>query len=89
MDDYRHQVDSLQAQLDEAHADIRDFTESSKELQDELEKELGRLEKGERDMRRSLEHAAAETDEWKVSPRPGDEREAVCAVGGLTRGGCG
>jgi predicted nucleic acid-binding Zn-ribbon protein len=58
--------DSLQSQLADANADIQDYTESSKELQDELEKELQRMEKGEREMRKGLEEARGETDDWKV-----------------------
>lgn len=58
--------ESLQRQLNEANADIQDYTESSKELQDELEKELARMEAGERDMRKGLEQARGECDDWKV-----------------------
>lgn len=63
---YRTLCESLQRQLNEANADIQDYTESSKELQDELEKELARMEKGEREMRKGLEEARGECEDWKV-----------------------
>lgn len=64
---YQTLCSTLQTQLADANADIADYTESSKELQDELEKELSRMEKSEKEMRRGLEEAREEVDGWKVS----------------------
>lgn len=58
---------SLQAQLAAAEEDIKDFTESSKELQNELEQELERMEKAEKGMRRELELVQSDREDWKVS----------------------
>ncbi|BGP15512.1 hypothetical protein JCM10213_006588 [Rhodosporidiobolus nylandii] len=62
---YRQLCSSLQSQLQAAEQDIADFTESSKELQGELEKELERVEKAERDLRREWEEERGRADEWK------------------------
>ena len=64
---YRQLCSSLQSQLSAAEEDIKDFTESSKELQNELEQELERMEKAEKGMRRELEMVQGDREEWKVS----------------------
>ncbi|GAA6064282.1 hypothetical protein JCM10212_000948 [Sporobolomyces blumeae] len=63
---YRTLCTSLQTQLAAAEQDISDFTESSKELQHELEQELERMEKAEKGMRRELETVQGDRDEWKT-----------------------
>lgn len=55
--------------MNDANADIQEFTESSKELQDELEQELARMEKSERGMRKDLEEAKGKCEDWKVRAR--------------------
>ncbi|GAA5904675.1 uncharacterized protein JCM6883_003865 [Sporobolomyces salmoneus] len=62
---YRSLCSSLQSQLAAAEEDIKDFTESSKELQNELEQELERMEKAEKGMRRELEMVQGDREEWK------------------------
>ncbi|KWU43270.1 hypothetical protein RHOSPDRAFT_26419 [Rhodotorula sp. JG-1b] len=62
---YRSRCSALQAQLAAAEQDILEFTESSKELQAELEGELERMDKAEKGMRRELEDARNEKEEWK------------------------
>ncbi|GAA5884999.1 hypothetical protein JCM16303_006510 [Sporobolomyces ruberrimus] len=57
---------SLQSQLAAAEEDIKDFTESSKELQNELEQELERMEKAEKGMRRELELVQSDREDWKT-----------------------
>ncbi|GAA5970497.1 hypothetical protein JCM3765_005831 [Sporobolomyces pararoseus] len=63
---YRTLCSSLQSQLSAAEEDIKDFTESSKELQNELEQELERMEKAEKGMRRELEMVQGDREEWKT-----------------------
>lgn len=58
--------EQLQRELTAANEDIAEYTESSKELQDELEKELARMEKSEKDMRVAMELAQGEVEDWKV-----------------------
>ncbi|GAA6014436.1 hypothetical protein JCM11491_007053 [Sporobolomyces phaffii] len=63
---YRTLCSSLQSQLLAAEEDIKDFTESSKELQNELEQELERMEKAEKGMRRELEMVQGDREDWKT-----------------------
>lgn len=56
----------LQRELNAANEDIAEYTESSKELQDELEKELARMETSEKSMRVAMELAQGEVEAWKV-----------------------
>lgn len=64
---YQDVIRSLQQQVNEANQDMDDYTESTKELQLELESELDRMDKSEREIRRALEAAEGEKEEWKVS----------------------
>ncbi|GJN89428.1 hypothetical protein Rhopal_002408-T1 [Rhodotorula paludigena] len=57
---------ALQAQLDAAEADIRDFTDSSHDLQRELEHELERMERAETALRTDLDQHRSAADEWKT-----------------------
>ncbi|GAA5911577.1 hypothetical protein JCM8208_005681 [Rhodotorula glutinis] len=63
---YRDRCRSLQSQLANAEQDILDFTESSKELQAELEQELERVEQAEKSIRRDLDDAKNQADDWKT-----------------------
>ncbi|POY73820.1 hypothetical protein BMF94_3361 [Rhodotorula taiwanensis] len=62
---YRQLCASLQSQLAAAEQDILEFTESSKDLQAELESELERMDKAEKGMRKELDDTKNEKDEWK------------------------
>ncbi|GAA5880366.1 hypothetical protein JCM3774_006737 [Rhodotorula dairenensis] len=62
---YRSRCTTLQAQLAAAEQDILEFTESSKELQAELESELERMDKAEKGMRRELDETRNDKEEWK------------------------
>lgn len=63
---YRQRCSSLQSQLAAAEQDILEFTESSKELQAELESELERMDKAEKGMRKELDDTKNDKEEWKV-----------------------
>ncbi|KAK4704936.1 hypothetical protein P7C70_g1277, partial [Phenoliferia sp. Uapishka_3] len=63
---YQKLCASLQTQLADANSDIQEFTESSKELQEELEKELAAMEASERNMRKGLDEARGEMEDWKA-----------------------
>ena len=52
--------------LEETRNELDDFHTSSKELEEELERELQRTEKAHQDMKVKLERAEGERDEWKV-----------------------
>ncbi|BGP55059.1 NADH:ubiquinone oxidoreductase [Rhodotorula sphaerocarpa] len=62
---YRQRCSSLQSQLAAAEQDILEFTESSKELQAELESELERMDKAEKGMRKELDDTKNDKEEWK------------------------
>jgi uncharacterized protein (DUF488 family) len=64
---YKALCTTLQKKLETAEEDIADFTDSSKELQRELEKELETMEMAERGLRREMEQERDRADEWKVS----------------------
>ncbi|TNY23006.1 hypothetical protein DMC30DRAFT_444792 [Rhodotorula diobovata] len=63
---FRDRCRSLQSQLATAEHDILDFTESSKELQAELEQELERVEAAEKSIRRDLDDARNAADDWRA-----------------------
>lgn len=52
--------------LAETRAELDDFHHSSKELEEELEKELERTEKVQQDLKIKVAKAEQERDEWKV-----------------------
>jgi hypothetical protein len=52
--------------LAETRAELEDFQQSSKELEEELEHELERTEKAQQDLKVKAAKAEAERDEWKV-----------------------
>lgn len=53
--------------LAETRAELDDFQLSSKELEEELVKELDHTEKVQQDLKRKVAKAETERDEWKVS----------------------
>lgn len=53
--------------LAETRADLDDFQVSSRELEEELERELERTEKAQQDLKIKAARAEQEKDEWKVS----------------------
>ena len=52
--------------LAETRAELDDFHHSSKELEEELEKELERTEKAQQDLKIKVAKAEQERDDWKV-----------------------
>ena len=52
--------------LAETRAELDDFHQASKELEAELENELQRTEKAQRDLHAKVIRAENERDEWKV-----------------------
>jgi len=53
--------------LAETKNELDDFHQSSKELEEELERELQRTEKAQQDLKVKVEWAARERDDWKVT----------------------
>lgn len=53
--------------LAETRAELDDFQVSSRELEEELERELERTEKAQKDLKVKAAKAEQEKDEWKVS----------------------
>lgn len=56
--------------VQEARAELDEFQRSSKELEDELERELERTEKVQQELRVKAAKAEFERDEWKVRVQP-------------------
>lgn len=54
-------------QYEQMELELRDFQESSKELEAEMERDIEGAEKRERQMKEKLEKLSYEVDEWKVS----------------------
>jgi hypothetical protein len=52
--------------LSETKNELDDFHQSSKELEEELERELLRTEKAQQELRVKVERAENERDSWKV-----------------------
>lgn len=52
--------------LAETRAELDDFNHTSKELEAELENELARTEKAQKELRIKAERAESEREEWKV-----------------------
>ncbi|GAA5827205.1 hypothetical protein JCM3770_000323 [Rhodotorula araucariae] len=67
--DYRALCAQLEAQLAQAELDILEFTQSSKDLQHELELELDRMDKADKRIRADLDHATRTADDWKARTR--------------------
>ena len=56
--------------LAETRAELDDFHASSKELEEELERELERTEKAQQELKVKVARAEHEKDEWKVRLSP-------------------
>jgi uncharacterized protein YhaN len=56
--------------LTETRAELDEFQQSSKELEEELEAELERTEKAQKDLLVKASKAENERDEWKVRRSP-------------------
>lgn len=52
--------------LSETRAELQDFQATSKDLEDELVKELERTEKTQQELKVKVARAEGERDEWKV-----------------------
>jgi multidrug resistance efflux pump len=55
------------AQYAQMEADLQDFQASSRELEQELERDIEASEKRERHLKEKLEKLGFEVEEWKVS----------------------
>jgi hypothetical protein len=64
--DWRAKYLEVADMLAETRAELEDFQQSSKELEEELEQELVRTEKAQQDLKIKASKAEAERDEWKV-----------------------
>lgn len=63
---YRSHAENLEATLQETRAALDEFQVSSRELEEELEKELQTTEKAYKDLKARCEHFKYEADDWKV-----------------------
>jgi hypothetical protein len=52
--------------LAETRAELDDFHHSSKDLEEELERELERTEKAQQELKLKVSRAESERDDWKV-----------------------
>ncbi|KAJ8661585.1 hypothetical protein O0I10_002853 [Lichtheimia ornata] len=62
---YRSHAENLEATLQETRAALDEFQVSSRELEEELEKELQTTEKAYKDLKARCEHFKYEADDWK------------------------
>jgi hypothetical protein len=65
--DWRQKYLELSATLAETRADLEDFQQSSKELEEEMNLEITRTEKAQQELKTKVARVEAERDEWKVS----------------------
>ena len=63
---YRSHAENLEATLQDTRLALDEFQLSSRELEEELEKELQTTEKAYKDLKSRCEHFKYEADEWKV-----------------------
>ncbi|KZV75557.1 hypothetical protein PENSPDRAFT_71925 [Peniophora sp. CONT] len=63
--DWKSKYHEVREMLEETRNELDDFHTSSKELEEELERELQRTEKAHQDMKVKLERAEGEREEWK------------------------
>lgn len=63
---YREKYRRILDMLDETRAELDEFQQSSKELEDELEKELSATEKVQMELKERITRLEGEKDEWKV-----------------------
>jgi predicted nucleic acid-binding Zn-ribbon protein len=62
------QAKDLQDELEDLKLALSDFQSSSKELEDEMERELANTEKRETELRTEVERLRSEVDALKVTP---------------------
>ena len=66
--DWRTKYNEVADMLAETRAELDEFHHSSKELEEELIRELERTEKAQQDLRIKVAKAESDRDEWKVCP---------------------
>lgn len=64
---WKSKAQALRELLDEAHVSLRDFEMSSKELEEEMDKELAQSNKQLEEAIRNNEKLSQDREEWKVS----------------------
>ena len=64
--DWKTKYNEVADMLQETRAELDDFQVSSRELEEEWEKELGRTEKAQQELKVKAARAEHERDEWKV-----------------------
>lgn len=66
MEYWRSHAENLENTLQDTRAALDEFQVSSRELEEELEKELQTTEKAYNDLKSRCEHFKRDADEWKV-----------------------
>ena len=66
---YRLQAKDLQDELEDLKIALSDFQSSSKELEDEMERELATNERRETELKTEAERLRGEVESWKVRAR--------------------
>ena len=66
--DWKVKYYEVEDMLSEARAELKEFHTTSKELEDELIKDLERTEKAQQDLQVKVARVESERDEWKVRP---------------------
>jgi hypothetical protein len=64
--DWKSKYNEVADMLAETRAELDEFHSSSKELEEELIKEIDRTEKAQQDLKVKVARSEAERDEWKV-----------------------
>ncbi|CEI97138.1 hypothetical protein RMCBS344292_11276 [Rhizopus microsporus] len=65
LDYWRNHAENLESTLQETRAALDEFQVSSRELEEELEKELQTTEKAYNDLKSRCEHYKREAEDWK------------------------
>lgn len=68
--DWKSKYHEVADMLAETRAELDDFHHSSKELEEELERELERTEKAQQDLKIKVARAEMEREDWKVRSLP-------------------
>lgn len=66
LDYWRSHAENLEGTLQDTRAALDEFQVSSRELEEELEKELQTTEKAYNDLKSRCEHYKRDAEEWKV-----------------------
>jgi predicted nucleic acid-binding Zn-ribbon protein len=69
LDYYRNHAENLENTLQDTRAALDEFQVSSRELEEELEKELQTTEKAYKELKSQCERSRRDADEWKVSQK--------------------